>query len=323
MSFILRCSTVILGICLWISFPSVSMGMSTAPQTRFVSPEKAVSDLITALRGDDLQILRSILGSDADEILFSGDEVADKQGRQKFLQRYDEQNRLIRESGEKVILEIGKDGWPFPIPLLKDKTGWFFDTRSGKEEILNRRIGRNELDIIQTLLAIVDAQREYAMKDHDDDGLLEYAGKFESDPGMKNGLYWESSGPEGQSPLGPLLARAREQQYIDKGSKETPQPYLGYFFRMLKKQGADAAGGSFDYEVQSNMIGGFAVISYPAQYGNSGVMTFITSHDGVVYQKDLGPDTDKIANEMDLFNPDETWQKVEFHQQPEFHMPQN
>ncbi|MCX5704459.1 MAG: DUF2950 domain-containing protein [Candidatus Omnitrophica bacterium] len=304
-------------ICIGISFLTGSMVMAAAQaQTRFASPENAVSSLATVLKGDDLQALKSIFGSDADELISSGDEVADKYGRERFLQLFDEKNQLVKESGEKALLEIGKDGWLFPIPLIKDKNGWVFDTKSGKEEILNRRIGRNELDTIQTLLAIVDAQREFAMKDYNKDGILEYAEKFKSEPGKYNGLYWESGDLEAQSPLGPLVAKAKEEQYAVKGNQENPQPYHGYFFKMLKKQGASAPGGVFDYVVNGKMIGGFAVISYPAQYGNSGVVTFMASHDGAVYQKDLGPDTEKIAKKIDIFNPDNTWQKVEFPDNP-------
>jgi hypothetical protein len=299
----------ILGICFLISF---AMGCQAAKvQGRFDSAEKAVSSLIAALRGDDVAVLKSILGPGAEEIISSGDKVADEYGRQKFLQFYDEQNRLVNESGNKVVLEIGKDNWPFPIPLVKDNGGWFFDTMSGKEEVINRRIGRNELDTIQTLLAIVDAEREYALMDYNNDGILEYAEKFRSDPGKKNGLYWESSESEEQSPLGPLVAKAREELYTLKGSEENPQPYHGYFFKILKKQGFNAPGGAFEYVVKGNMIGGFAVIAFPAQYGNSGVMTFMTNHDGLVYEKDLGLETERIAKEIDSFDPDKSWQEVD------------
>jgi hypothetical protein len=210
-----------------------------------------------------------------------------------------------------MILNVGEKDWPFPIPLVKQGDQWFFDTKAGKEEILNRRIGENELSTVQTLLAIVDAQREYAMHDRNNDGIREYAEKFGSDPGKKNGLYWPMMPGEEPSPLGELVADARAEGYRRSGTQQGPIPFHGYYFRMLKKQGKHAAGGAFDYVVKNKMIGGFAVIAYPAAYGSSGVMTFIVSHEGVVYQKDLGKNTAKTATAMTSFDPDKTWKKVE------------
>jgi hypothetical protein len=210
-----------------------------------------------------------------------------------------------------MVLVIGDKDWPFPIPLVKKGDQWFFDTKAGKEEILNRRIGENELSTVQTLLAIVDAQREYAMKDPDNDGIREYAGKFGSDSGKKNGLYWETKQGEEPSPLGELVADARAEGYTRTGPKAGPVPFHGYYFRMLKKQGKHASGGAFDYIVKNKMIGGFAVVAYPAAYGSSGVMTFIVNHEGVVYQKDLSKDTAKTATAMTSFDPDKTWKKVQ------------
>ena len=210
-----------------------------------------------------------------------------------------------------MVLVIGEKDWPFPIPLVKKADQWIFDTKAGKEEILNRRIGENELSTVQTLLAVVDAQREYAMNDRDNDGLLEYAEKFRSDPGKKNGLYWETKEGEQPSPLGELVADARAEGYTRAGTKQSPIPFHGYYFRMLKKQGKHAAGGAFDYVVKNNMIGGFAVVAYPAVYGSSGVMTFVVNYEGVVYEKDLGKNTVKTAKAMTSFDPDKTWKKVE------------
>jgi len=194
---------------------------------------------------------------------------------------------------------------------VKKGDTWLFDAKKGKDEILNRRIGQNELSTIQTMLAIVDAQREYAMKDLDGDGILEYAEKFRSDANKKNGLYWETKEGEEPSPLGELVASARAEGYTKAGAKDNPSPFHGYYFRMLKKQGKHAAGGAFDYVVKGQQIGGFAVVAYPATYGNSGVMTFIVNHEGVVYQKDLGKNTAKTAKDMKTFDPDKTWKKVE------------
>jgi len=194
---------------------------------------------------------------------------------------------------------------------VKQGDQWFFDTKAGKEEILNRRIGENELSTVQTLLAVVDAQREYAMHDRDNDGIREYAERFGSDPGKKNGLYWPMMPGEQPSPLGELVADARAEGYRRSGTQQGPIPFHGYYFRMLKKQGKHAAGGAFDYVVKNKMIGGFAVVAYPAVYGSSGVMTFVVNHEGVVYEKDLGKNTAKTATEMNSFDPDQTWKKVE------------
>jgi hypothetical protein len=208
------------------------------------------------------------------------------------------------------VLQIGAEEWPFPIPIVKRGEKWSFDTGKGKEELINRRIGRNELNTIQTCLAYVDAQREYVVKDRDGDGLFEYAQKLRSDPGKKNGLYWEAKTSEGQSPLGPLFAAAQEKGY-SKAAGGKPVPYHGYYYRILTAQGKSAPDGAYDYLVRGNMIGGFALVAYPAKYGASGIMTFIVNHDGVVYQKDLGKKTEKAAQAMKVFNPDSTWKKVE------------
>jgi len=205
---------------------------------------------------------------------------------------------------------VGKNDWPFPIPLVKKGEVWFFDTDKGREEILNRRIGENELSAIQTMLAIVDAQREYAMKAIHRDGIPEYAQKFMSDAGKKNGLYWETKEGEEPSPLGPALAQAKKEGYSGKKSDDKPVPFYGYFYRILKAQGKNAAEGAYDYVVKGKMIGGFAVVASPAKYGNSGIMTFIVNHDGVVYQKDLGKNTAKIAKNITMYDPDKTWERA-------------
>ena len=223
---------------------------------------------------------------------------------------YDEKNRLATE-GENTILIVGKQDWPFPIPLVKKGQSWVFDTEKGRQEILNRRIGGNELFTIQACLAVVDAQREYAMKIHDNDksGLLEYAQKFVSDPGKKNGLYWEVKAGEPESPLGPIMTQIKSEGYEKKPSG-APVPYHGYYYRILTAQGKDAPGGAYSYLVKGKMIGGFAVVAYPAEYGNSGVMTFIVNHDGKVFQKNLGKNTATVAKSMKEYNPDKTWTEV-------------
>jgi hypothetical protein len=279
-------------------------------QIGFTSGEDAVAAFVKALRENDEGKLMKILGPDAKELISSGDEVRDRLGREKFVEAYDRRHRIDTENNTKVLV-VGEKEWPFPMPIVQENGKWIFDTASGTEEILNRRIGKNELDTIQTMLAIVDAQFEYAMTDHDGDGIREYAEKFASDTGKKNGLYWETKDDEKPSPLGLLAAKARDEGYTKKDSDEKPLPYHGYFYRILTTQGAHAEDGAFDYIANGKMIGGFAAVAYPAEYGNSGVMTFIVNHDGVVYQKDLGDDTEQKAKAMDKFDPDETWTKVQ------------
>jgi hypothetical protein len=283
---------------------------ATTPQRGFATPEDAVKAFAAAMRSNDEKELLSIFGPAAKELISSGDPVRDKQRLELFMSDYDRKNRLAPE-GSKMVLVVGEKDWPFPIPLVKKGEQWIFDTKAGKEEILNRRIGENELDTVQTLLAIVDAQREYAMKDRDSDGIRQYAEKFGSDPGKKNGLYWEGREGEEPSPLGELVADARAEGYSRAGAKQGPIPYHGYYFRMLKKQGKHAPGGAFDYIVKNKMIGGFAVVAYPAAYGSSGVMTFVVSHAGVVYEKDLGKNTAATAKAINSFDPDKSWKRVE------------
>jgi len=283
-----------------------------AMQKSFASPEEAVTALVEAIKAGDKKAMMAILGPEARPLISSGDRVTDKQGRQHFVDAYEQAHKLEPVGNAKVILSIGKDDWPLPIPLVKVGDAWRFDTPAGKEEILNRRIGRNELNTIQVCLAIVDAQREYARMGHGGGSGPEYAQKFVSDPGRRNGLYWKAlEADEPPSPLGPLVAQARAEGYGGKRTKGKPVPYYGYLFRMVTAQGQDALGGAYDYVVNGRMIGGFAVVAYPARYGVSGVMTFIVNQDGVVYQKDLGPDTAKLALGMKTYNPDNTWKKAE------------
>jgi hypothetical protein len=250
----------------------------------------------------------AIFGAQAKDLLFSGDPVADKERRARAIAAYNEKNRIDTKGEEKIIV-IGKQDWPFPIPLVKKGDGWVFDTDKGREEVLNRRIGDNELFTIQALLAVVDAQREYATKDRDRNALLEYAQKFISDPGKKNGLYWPAKGGEPQSPLGPIMTQITAEGYQLKAGA-APVPYHGYYYRILTAQGKNAAGGAYSYLVKGKMIGGFAVVAYPAEYGNSGVMTFIVNHDGKVFEKNLGPNTAAAAKAMKEYNPDSTWTAV-------------
>ncbi len=282
-----------------------------AQQKTFRSPEEAVKSLMDAVRSNNTKELLAMFGPAGKEIISSGDEVADQAGRERFVKDYEEMNKVEKETDKKMTLVVGNREWPFPIPIVKKGETWVFDTMAGKEELLNRRIGRNELNTIQTCLAMVDAQREYAMKDRDSNKLLEYAQKFVSTPGKKDGLYWEAKEGEEQSPLGPLAARAVQEGYKERKPGDNPTPYHGYFYRILKAQGKNAPGGAYDYVIRGKMIGGFALVAYPAEYGASGIMTFIVNHDGVVYQKDLGKETGKIASAITKYDPDKTWKKVE------------
>lgn len=283
---------------------------AAAKQKSFSSPEEALKVAIAAVKSDDDKELLAILGQDAKDIISSGDPVADKTRRQQFIEAYDEKHELVKD-GDKMVLVIGKQDWPYPIPLVKKGEGWVFDTVQGREEILNRRIGENEYSAMQVLLATVDAQREYFMKDRDGDGILEYAQKFLSDPGKKNGLYWASKEGEEQSPLGDLVAEARVEGYRAASAGGKPPAYHGYYYKILTAQGKNAAGGAYSYLAKNNMIGGFAVIAAPAEYGNSGVMTFMVNYDGVIYEKDLGKNTLDVAKKIAAFDPDKSWKKVD------------
>jgi len=300
-------------VVVFLSFLSVvATGRSfgaTAQQKTFASAADAVKAAITAAKSNDDKELLAIFGAQAKDLISSGDPVADKQRRAQFIKAFDEKNRLAVE-GENTIVVIGKNEWPFPIPLVKKGESWVFDTAKGREEVLNRRIGDNELSAIQVSLAYFDAQREYAKKDRDGDGLVEYAQKIRSDPGKKNGLYWDAKAGEELSPLGPLAVRAVKEGYGQGKPSDKPAPFYGYYYRILTAQGKDAPGGAYSYVVKGNMIGGFALVAYPAEYGNSGVMTFIVNHEGKVFQKDLGKNTAATAGAMKEYNPDSTWAEM-------------
>jgi hypothetical protein len=299
----------VLAILFMILMPGLTKADAAVKQKGFASPEDAVKAFAVALKANDKTGLSAIFGPDGKGMISSGDPVSDKVRTEKFIKALELKHSLVPD-GKKMVLIVGDKDWPFAIPLAQKGDQWFFDTKAGRQEMLNRRIGENELDTIQTMLAIVDAEREYVMKDRDANGLLEYAEKFMSDPGKKNGLYWETKEGEEKSPLGEFVADARAEGYSQGGVNKKPIPYHGYYFRMLKKQGKHAPEGAFDYVVNGKQIGGFAVVAYPATYGSSGVMTFIVNHDGVVYQKDLGKNTAKTAKAMKVFDPDSAWKKV-------------
>jgi hypothetical protein len=282
-----------------------SASVSCAPQKKaYESPQAAVEDFAGAIRNYNLDSLLAIFGSESKRLFATEDPVADANLRKDFLRLYDEKHELVPDGELKQVLVVGNDPWPMPIPLVKSSAGWTFDTEAGLDEIINRRVGRNELSTIQACLAVGDAQREYYRRDRDGDGILEYAQHYRSSPGHQDGLYWPVNEGEPQSPIGELVATAADEGY---GAGDTT--FHGYHYRLLTSQGPAAPGGAYDYDVRGNQIGGFAVVAFPAAYGDSGVMTFLLSHDGIVYQKDLGEHTDTEAHNMKSFNP-EGWEKV-------------
>jgi len=279
-----------------------------APKS-FDSPEAATDALFAAAKAGDRETLMQVFGSDAERILSSGDAVADQNTREDFVSSYEAKHSLERDGDAKAVLVYGDDDFPFPVPLVKQGEKWHFDAAAGKDEILARRIGRNELAAIQVCLAYVDAQREYAAVDRDGDGLYEYADKLMSSEGKQDGLYWPSKEGDPDSPMGDLVAQARGEGYTPKQGERAP--YHGYLYKILTKQGKNAQGGAYEYKVRGRMIGGFGLVAWPAEYGTSGIMTFIVNHDGAVYSKDLGPNTAKTAAAMTTFDPDKTWKKEE------------
>lgn len=280
----------------------------TAPQQSYGSADAAVKALESAAKANDQKALESILGRDAGQIISSGDPVADNNAREDFVRRYNEMHRLAYDDRGRVILYIGASNWPVPIPLIKKSSGWVFDTASAKDEMLFRRIGRNELFTIDVLETLAKAQQEYASEPRD--GVQQFASKIISDTGKHDGLYWVATEGQPESPIGPLIANATAAGY-KRGTSGNPTPFHGYLYKVLNKQGKNAPGGAKSYIEDGKMTGGFAFLAYPAEYRSSGVMTFMIDSDGVVVQKDLGPDTNKLASEITEFNPDKTWSELE------------
>jgi hypothetical protein len=285
---------------------------SDAPEQKtFESADKAADALVKAIRDWSPEEFKAILGPEAEDVLSSGDDVADHKAGEKFLKAYDEKHRWSIDEDNEFTLVVGNGEWPLPIPVVKnDKDRWYFDSAAGKDEIINRRIGRNELDVIQVTQAIVDAEREYAAANPNGGTEPEYAQKILSDAGKKNGLYWPTAEGEPQSPLGPAVADAVEQGYNVTPNTGEPRPYHGYCYRILKSQGVNAAGGAKNYLVNGKLTGGFAIIAYPADYGSSGIMSFMISNHGVLYQKNLGAETQKIAKATESFDPGIGWEPI-------------
>jgi hypothetical protein len=275
----------------------------------FATPEEAMESFAAAAKAGNVAKLKAILGSEGRAILESGDPIADRETRARFTAAYDESHKIEYRGRAKAWVQVGSDDWPLPIPITKRGSAWYFDARAGKEELLNRRIGANELAVSKAMLAYVDAQQEYYARNPENASLPQYAQKFVSSEGRRDGLYFPTKAGEKPSPLGPLFDARRAKGYVpDEGGR--PAPYHGYYYRILKAQGARAPGGAYDYVVNGKMIGGFALVAYPAQYGNTGVMTFIVNHDGVVYQKNLGANSAAVAQKMTQFDPDKTWKRL-------------
>ena len=274
----------------------------------FPSPEEAVTALIAAVKAGQEGALQAVLGPEAAE-LGSGDAVEDAAERDRFVAVAEAGVRIDRQGDDRAELLLGADAWPFPIPLVKEGAGWRFDTAAGKEELLNRRIGSNELHAIATVRAIVDAQYEYAAADPMGEGLHEYAQRFRSSEGQRDGLYWPSDGAGNESPLGRLVAEAVKEGYV-RSEDGAPSPYHGYFYRLLTAQGSHAPGGARSYLKDGRLVDGFALLAYPAEYGKSGVMTFLVNQRGLVFEKDLGEDTANLAAALETYDPDKTWTPV-------------
>lgn len=301
---------LVLLVTLSATLSAIAVCRAADQSPTFPTPEAAVARLSTAVKTEDRDALRSLFGLATDELV-AIDRVQATNELTAFAAAFNQTNRIVHETETNCVLEVGPDLWPFPIPLVKQGGQWFFDTDAGKEELLNRRVGRNELEVLQTMRAYVDAQREYASRDRDGDSVLEYAQRLASSPGKMDGLYWSPDLNGEISPLGPLVADAQEEGYQLKSRSEDtgPEPFHGYYFKILKRQGKHAPGSKYDYVINGNMIGGFALVAWPAAFGESGVMTFIVNQQGRVYQKSLGKKTAKLVGSLSSYDPDSTWQQ--------------
>jgi len=281
---------------------------ATAGQSHFPTPDAAVKALIEAAGTENGEAMQAIFGPGAEE-LRSGDPIADALERKAFVAAAQAAARILPDGDDYAILSIGNEDWPFPIPLVKETDGWRFDTEEGIEELHDRRIGRNELNTIATALEYVEAQYEYQSRDRDGDGTREFAGKLMSTEGERDGLYWPVADGERESPMGRLVAEATAKGYRP-GEGGEPTPYHGYYFRPLTAQGENAPGGAKSYIVDGHMTGGFALLAYPAEYGNAGIMSFLVNQSGILFQKDLGKDTASLAAAITEYDPDRSWQPV-------------
>ena len=286
-------------------------GGKTATQRTFSAPEDAVTALVAAVKAGNLDALLTIFGPEGRDLAASSDPATARMNRQVFAVAFKEQWHLEDTTPTRKTLVVGNEDWPFPVPLVKGAGGWRFDTEAGKEEVLARRIGRNELETIATCRAYVTAQQRYAQQGHDGKPAGVHAAKFQSDPGKENGLYWPAARGQKRSPLGDLVAQASAEGRRYDADHPQPTGFHGYYFKILTGQGAAATGGARSYLVKGDMSGGFALVAWPAQYDATGVMTFIVNQDGTVRQRDLGPQTDAAARKMTVYNPDAAWRPVQ------------
>jgi hypothetical protein len=296
-----------LGVLLLAATAPVAARAAEPAQQTFASPEQAAASLAAAWGNEDMAALMKIFGPGGAKLINSGDPVADHEAKQRLAAEYNASHKIENEGEDKAVLSIGKDDFPFPIPLVKQGSTWYFDTRQGEQEILDRRIGSNELNTIEVCHAYVEAQREYAAKNAAGTGPGEYAQRLASSPGKHDGLYWPAETGADRSPFGPLVASARAEGYAPNATGK-PTPYHGYYFRILTRQGPSAPGGAKDYVAVGHMIGGFAMLAFPAKYGDSGVMTFIVDQTGIVFEKNLGPGTAAAAQRITAYDPDQSWQ---------------
>jgi hypothetical protein len=300
----------ILAVILWFTVARAAPESAPAPQRDFVSAEEAASAFVAALRDHNEADLHAILGPEGDRVIDSGDRYADHELRERFVALYDEKHTIDQTNPGQAELDVGPNDWPMPIPLVEHDGRWTFDTKEGAQTVVDRRIGRNEISAIRTLLACVDAQQDYFDRTRQASGSGEYAVRLVSTPGHRDGLYWEPAPGEAESPLGPLVDTAQDAGYPGELVSGKPIPYEGYYFHILKAQGPDGDGGARSYIQSGHMTGGFALVAWPAVFESSGIMTFIVGPDGDVYQKDLGPETAHIAAAMTTFDPDLSWTRV-------------
>jgi hypothetical protein len=296
-----------------VALPADNSGASVAAAGQnFATVEDAVTALIDAVRSNKPDAIAAVLGPAGEGLVNSGDKVVDATARQRFTEAYDEQHKLVSDKPDRTILDVGKDNWPLPIPIVQTDGRWHFDTAAGAQELIDRRIGRDEIAAIRTSLTYVDAQKAFFTLAQQVEGTGFYAQRLMSSPGRHDGLYWIPEDGEDESPLAPLVAQAQEEGYPGELSAGKPQPYFGYYFRILTGQGPDSPEGAMNYITSDGeMTKGFALIAWPASYGTSGIMTLIVDQDGTVFQKDLGPTTAATAGTIKLFDPDTSWARVD------------
>jgi Protein of unknown function (DUF2950) len=304
-------------VLLWFGLLTISAAVvcstvrgDEAKQRVFRSPASAAAALVEAARTDNMKEMAAILGPEGEDVVNSGDAVADNNAREAFTKRYDQMHRVAYNDRGQVTLYVGADNWPLPVPIVKKGGGWVFDTAEGKDELLFRRIGRNELFTIDVLEELADAQQDYATLQHKSSGQAQFAQRIFSEPGQKNGLFWPTAAGQPESPIGPLIADATAEGY-QRDPRGKSAPFHGYYYKLLTGQGANAPGGTQEYIVDGKMTRGFAFLAYPAEYRDSGVMTFMIDKGGIIVEKDLGPNTEKLAPRISSFNPDSSWSELQ------------